>query len=67
MSDEYLFEYEPGRPLHKGEVVRARFMWGIETATVLNVRSGDGFLLVHLRTASGDEVTVTPRRLIRGA
>lgn len=63
----YLFDFEPGQPLAPGDAVRVQFMWGVETATVLNVRSGDGFLLVHLRTARGDEVTVTPGRLIRGA
>lgn len=42
-------------------------MWGVETATVLNVRCEGGFLLVHLRTSRGDEVSVTPGRVFRGA
>lgn len=65
MSDLPLFDIEPGPRLSKGDVVRVQFMWGIELATVLNVRCCDGFVLVDLRTAAGDEVSVTPGRVIR--
>lgn len=63
--DPPLFDVQPQEPLRRGDAVIVQTMWGEERAFVLGVRYEDDFPMAHLKTPSGDEISVSIARVSR--
>jgi hypothetical protein len=62
-----LFDVEPQEPLRRGDHVIVQTMWGDERALVLGVyRDRDtDFPMAHLKTPSGDQISISVARVSR--